>query len=184
MKPTAKQLAFLRVLAQRTGETFTYPSSRGQASAEISRLTGRPVTSLAERARERHAVSVDLATRAGDAAAIQTRELVGHGSTATWSGDHAEPTPARRRLPVVGRRAELARYTLADGTERVVYGQRIDGVVRVFDKPADGVAGRSFLIERGLTTLSELNALVTEYVADSTEHDRPAALATGDLADA
>lgn len=37
----------------------------------------------------------------------------------------------------VGQRVELARYTLPAG-ERVLYGQRINGVVRVTDNPAGG----------------------------------------------
>lgn len=40
--PTRKQLAFLRSLAQRTGTTFTYPRTRGQASREIGRLLAVP----------------------------------------------------------------------------------------------------------------------------------------------
>ena len=35
VEPTAKQLAFLRALAQRTGETFAYPATRAQASAGV-----------------------------------------------------------------------------------------------------------------------------------------------------
>jgi len=36
--PTAKQLAYLRQLAHRAGQTFTAPRTRGQASTEIRRL--------------------------------------------------------------------------------------------------------------------------------------------------
>jgi hypothetical protein len=46
----------------------------------------------------------------------------------------------------VGQRVELARYTIPAG-ERVLYGQRVDGVVRVTDNPANG-RGRAYLIER------------------------------------
>jgi hypothetical protein len=46
----------------------------------------------------------------------------------------------------VGKRVELARYTIRAG-ERVVYGQRINGVVRVTDNPASGRA-RAYLVER------------------------------------
>ena len=76
--------------------------------------------------------------------------------------------------PTVGVRVELARYVISAG-ERVLYGQRVDGVVRVVDKPADG-AGRSFLIERGLTSQAELEALVADYLRQSVERDEPAAL--------
>jgi len=38
VEPTAKQLAFLRALAQCTGETFASPRTRAEASSEIRRL--------------------------------------------------------------------------------------------------------------------------------------------------
>lgn len=48
----------------------------------------------------------------------------------------------------VGPRVELARYTLPSGEQRIVYGQRVDGVVRVTDVPA--VPGsRAYIVERG-----------------------------------
>ena len=37
-KPTTRQLNYLRSLATRTGQTFTYPKTRQQASAAINRL--------------------------------------------------------------------------------------------------------------------------------------------------
>jgi hypothetical protein len=55
--------------------------------------------------------------------------------TATWVHNRdqqptvSHPPPPRRPLPNVGKRTELARYNTAAG-ERVLYGQRIDGVVR------------------------------------------------------
>lgn len=36
--PTAKQLSYLRRLAEQTATTFTAPKTRGQASREIKRL--------------------------------------------------------------------------------------------------------------------------------------------------
>jgi hypothetical protein len=70
---------------------------------------------------------------------------------------------APRRIPAVGERVELARYTVRDG-ERIVYGQRIGRVVRVIDCPAFG-RGRAFLVERGLERdgYSALQALVEDY---------------------
>ncbi|MGA2321237.1 MAG: hypothetical protein ABSG95_10935 [Solirubrobacteraceae bacterium] len=65
--------------------------------------------------------------------------------------------------PSVGERVELARYTVTTG-ERILYGQRINGVVRVTDRPsAEG--GRSYLVERGLELdgYSALKALVADY---------------------
>ena len=73
----------------------------------------------------------------------------------------------------VGERVELARYATSAG-ERIVFGQRVDGVVRVTDKPVG--AGRSFLVERGLTSKAELDALVEDYVEQSERRDEPAAL--------
>jgi len=47
----------------------------------------------------------------------------------------------------VGERVELGRYRISSG-ERVIVGQRVNGVVRVSDVPADG-GGRAYLVERG-----------------------------------
>ncbi len=80
----------------------------------------------------------------------------------------------RRPLPTVGQRVELTRYRIPAG-ERVLYGQRIDGIVRVTDKPAVPGA-RSFLVERGLEKLGELDALLADYVAESERRGEPAAL--------
>jgi hypothetical protein len=76
--------------------------------------------------------------------------------------------------PRAGERVELARYRITEG-ERAVYGQRVNGVVRVTDKPTDG-RRRSFLVERGLTSHAELLALVADYVSESERRDEPAAL--------
>jgi hypothetical protein len=78
-------------------------------------------------------------------------------------------TTATRPRPRVrvGERVELARYTVATG-QRVLYGQRVDGVVRVSDHPAtDG--GRCYLVERELEqegpgAYAALQALVADYL--------------------
>ena len=59
-------------------------------------------------------------------------------------------------------RVELGRYTISAG-ERVIYGQRVLGVVRVVDVPAGG-RGRRYIIERGLSSMSELEAIVADYL--------------------
>lgn len=82
--------------------------------------------------------------------------------------------PAVATKPQVGQRVELGRYEITAG-ERIVYGQRVNGVVRVTDKPAGG-RGRSFLVERGLTSNSELEAIVADYVSESERRDEPAAI--------
>jgi hypothetical protein len=60
----------------------------------------------------------------------------------------ATVTEVTRNGNPVGRRTELARYTVPAGP-RILYGQRIDGIVRVTDVPASG-HGRAYLVERGL----------------------------------
>ena len=51
------------------------------------------------------------------------------------------------------------------GGERILYGQRVDGVVRVTDVPAEG-RGRAYLVERELTQdgHAALLALVADYI--------------------
>ena len=70
----------------------------------------------------------------------------------------------------VGQRVELARYIIPGG-ERVLYGQRINGVVRVTDNPANG-RGRAYLIERELELdgNAALQALVRDYVEQAELH--------------
>jgi hypothetical protein len=157
-KPTSRQLSYLKSLANRTGQTFSYPQTSRQASAEINRLKhGRPSTRT-ERYVERKLIADQIATGPLDAARVREDEIHGRGSSATWMHnreqdrppveDPVPATPRRRRAPVVGKRTELARYTVAEG-ERILYGQRIDGIVRVTDRPA-GRGGRAYLVERGL----------------------------------
>jgi hypothetical protein len=64
----------------------------------------------------------------------------------------------------VGQRVELGRYTVPAG-ERILYGQRVHGVVRVTDVPARG-RGRAYLVERELERdgYDALNALVADYL--------------------
>ena len=71
----------------------------------------------------------------------------------------------------VYRSSELAGYTVTEG-ERILHGQRIDGIVRVTDRPA-GEGGRAYLVERGLETKSELDALIADYLQQATKLDSP-----------
>ena len=82
-KPSAKQLAYLRTLAERCGESFTLPQTKREASEEIKRLKGRRPTSRSDRRRERREVSSDMAARGG-AAAVREDEVSGYGSSARW----------------------------------------------------------------------------------------------------
>ena len=71
-----------------------------------------------------------------------------------------------RRAGQTNARHELARYTVSD-RERIVYAQRVLGVVRLVDEPADG-DGRRYVIERELTVMAELEALVADYLDQAT----------------
>jgi len=68
---------------------------------------------------------------------------------------------------MTGRRVELARYRISEG-ERALYGQRVDGVVRVTDVPL-ATGGRAYLVERGLeeegpSANASLQALISDYL--------------------
>lgn len=134
--PTPRQLSYLRSLAERTGQTFTHPHTAPEASREIDRLKHVRPESHAERRIERKQIAHQLATGPADTTRVRDDEISGRGSNCHWSHNrHPEPQPTsdhpapKRTTPVVGKRTELARYTVAEG-ERVVYGQRVDGVVR------------------------------------------------------
>ena len=72
----------------------------------------------------------------------------------------------RERSGRASERLELARYTISAG-ERVNYGQRVADGVRLLDVPADG-RGRHYVIERELTRMAELEAIVADYLEQST----------------
>ena len=91
--PTPRQLHHLRALADRSGTTFTYPSTRAQASREIDRLSRLPREPRDSRRRDH--VEED---RVAYATAVQVDEVAGFGSGATW---RVSPAPsARRRKPM------------------------------------------------------------------------------------
>ena len=81
-------------------------------------------------------------------------------------------TPAvieKRRAGQTNARVELARYSVSAG-ERVICGQRVLGVVRLVDEPADG-NGRRYIIERELTVIAELEAIVADYLEQAAAWD-------------
>jgi hypothetical protein len=83
--------------------------------------------------------------------------------------DHPDRHRARpQRQPC--RQACRTRYRIPAG-ERVLHGQRINGVVRVTDNPAGG-RGRAYLVERELEQdgNSALQALVADYVEQAERH--------------
>jgi hypothetical protein len=77
VKPTRKQLAYLKSLAEQTATTFTYPHTSAQASAEIRRLKTQPQSGSGERARERRDVARALAERPDDAAGLWLKRSLG-----------------------------------------------------------------------------------------------------------
>lgn len=82
--------------------------------------------------------------------------------------------PASRASGRIGVRVELARYVVSAG-ERVLFGQRVDGVVRVTDVPAHA-GGRAYLVERGLeqegsNANAALEALIADYLQQASELD-------------
>lgn len=83
--PTAKQLAYLRTLAERTGRTFISPRTSRQASVEIRKLKAAKPDTLLERRLERKDVADAIATGPVDSSRVRSDEIEGWGSTATWS---------------------------------------------------------------------------------------------------
>lgn len=84
-RPTARQLNYLRALAQRAGQTFTWPRTRVQASREIRRLKAVTPSSAIERELERVDWPADVGAREANCdVPIRPAELQGYGSAATW----------------------------------------------------------------------------------------------------
>jgi hypothetical protein len=89
-KPTGKQLRRLRQLAIQLGQSFAYPRTSDQASAEIRRLSASQRSrdlglDRRDERRERREIERDLRERAGDAARVDLdREATGSGAGATW----------------------------------------------------------------------------------------------------
>lgn len=171
--PTSRQLQFLRSLAEQTGTSFTPPKTRSQASREIKRLLAL-----------KEAGHVELAVNPSDvqakpvendlvyATGVQPGEVFGFGSAASWRKPAPDETvPPSAAAPQVGQLTELERYSVSGG-ERVLYGQRIKGRVRITDRPASG-AGRAYLVERELEQdgYSALKALVADYTSQARELD-------------
>jgi hypothetical protein len=82
---TRKQLAYLRSLANRTGQTFAYPRTAWPASLEIDRLLNAPSSSRTEIRVERKQIADAIATGPADSSRVRDDEIVGHGSNCRWS---------------------------------------------------------------------------------------------------
>lgn len=83
-KPTPRQLSYLRSLAERTGQTFTYPHTAAEASREIDRLKHVRPESCAERRIERKDIAEQIATGPADSARVREDEISGRGSNCQW----------------------------------------------------------------------------------------------------
>src|SRR4051812_42530365 len=86
--PTAKQLRTLRSLALSRGQTFSYPATKAQASAEIRRLLQAGRHSFLDRQIE--ADELQRVSTPRDATAIREDEVLGHGSNARWANNRGE----------------------------------------------------------------------------------------------
>jgi hypothetical protein len=81
--PSKKQLRYLRGLAEQRGESFAYPQTAAEASAEIERLKSRRPDTRTDRQLDRLAISKAMAERGGSSAVTED-EIVGYGSSARW----------------------------------------------------------------------------------------------------
>ncbi len=162
--PTQRQLRYLKTLAERTGTSFTYPQNRRAAHREIERLRSVKANNSAPFRRERSIATDPLVY----ATAVNDSEISGFGSSAHWRTTTPKNVPQQS---TIGARTELGRYTLSVG-ERVIYGQRINGLVRLTDRPASG-AGRSYIVERGLEVdgYAALRDLISEYIGQARNID-------------
>ena len=80
-QPTGRQLAYLKALAARTGQTFTWPRTRRQASREIRRLRGVRGSGFTF-----GELDAEHAAREArhDAPVVRSEEIAGYGASATW----------------------------------------------------------------------------------------------------
>ncbi len=83
--PTAKQLRFLRTLAQTSGTTFVYPATKAQASREIDRLLNGLIEAPGPRfdAEAQREIDYELGGPE-NAAAVREDEVTGYGADARW----------------------------------------------------------------------------------------------------
>ncbi len=113
-RPTPRQLSYLKSLAERTGQTFTYPATSGDASREIARLTNTRPSTRTERRIERQLIADEIAAGPADAARVRDDEISGHGSSATWLQNRPQdpppvPDPGARTSRATSRRSASGR---------------------------------------------------------------------------
>jgi hypothetical protein len=89
VKPTTRQVRYLRQLAELTGTSFTPPATRRQARREIDRLRQRSASNWQERGGDCCAVSRGLGEQQ-PASSVRPDEVAGYGSNCQWANDHPE----------------------------------------------------------------------------------------------
>ena len=97
----------------------------------------------------------------------------GHSSLEALVADYTRQARRLEEIPMVASevtridQVELGRYRFTGGL-RVLYGQRVNGVVRITDRPASG-PGRSYLVEYGVECdgYAALRALVADYTGQA-----------------
>jgi hypothetical protein len=84
--PSARQLNYLKALANRAGQTFTYPRTSSDASREIQRLKAVRSSSRIERELEHHDLAAEQAAREANCdVPIYRSEVDGYGANCKWS---------------------------------------------------------------------------------------------------
>jgi hypothetical protein len=159
--PTERQLRYLRVLATRTATTFVAPSTRRAASKEIERLLALSGS------RDPAPPAEPTPAQPGEqeyATAVQSHEVSGFGSTATWRSQPPALRAWQDQRPVA-----LLAYRVA-GAERLLVAERRGGRVHVADVPGDG-AGRRYEVEQldSCEGALALEALASDYKARAEE---------------
>jgi hypothetical protein len=80
--PSARQLNYLKALANRTGQTFTYPKTHSDASRDIQRLkTVRPSSRIELELERLDLTAEQLAREANCDVPVHLSEIEGYGST-------------------------------------------------------------------------------------------------------
>jgi hypothetical protein len=84
--PSARQLNYLRALANRTGQTFTYPKTSRDAKRQIQRLRTVQPSSRIELEIERVDLAAEQAAREANCdVPVDLSEIEGYGSNCRWS---------------------------------------------------------------------------------------------------
>jgi hypothetical protein len=132
----------------------------GRQTNGVVRVTDRPADGLGRSYLVEHGLKCD--------AYSALKALV---ADYTHKAERFDEVPMAASLAVGIDQVQLARYKLTRG-ERILYGQRIDGVVRVTDRPANG-PGRSYLVECGLERegYCAFKALLADYIRQARKHD-------------